>query len=118
MRQALENNKIVVGDSGEVNRTYCYVSDTTEMLCRLMIGGAGIFNIGGRSQTTIKDLALHIGEIVGCVVEFSPEKFASEGAPAVNEVSIAKYIGRFGDKKFTNLHDGLVKTIGWWRSNH
>jgi nucleoside-diphosphate-sugar epimerase len=119
VRQAISQRQIRVSDAGLANRTYCYVSDTIEVLLRLLFKPqlSGIFNVGGISRTTIRELALLVGQLTGCQVSFSEPTSGLMSAPVNVEVDLTKTTIQLGHRQFVSLEEGLKRTLKWWRDS-
>jgi UDP-glucuronate decarboxylase len=107
-------NKIVLADSGEAVRTYCYVRDTVEMLLNITFWGESeIYNVGGISKVSIRDLGVEIANTMN--VPFSYPNIGEQHleAPEHVQLDISKYQKEFGEMEFVTLREGLGRTIEW-----
>ena len=117
IERALKDRKLILMDMGEAKRTYCYVTDAIEMLLNIMHHGKyDIYNVGGRSRTTIADLANKIGEKIGVSVEFPNVSASLSSAPDDVFLSLNRYETEFGSKSFVSLDEGLSQTIRWQKA--
>ncbi|MFA5127519.1 MAG: NAD-dependent epimerase/dehydratase family protein [Patescibacteria group bacterium] len=118
IEKAIINSKIDLLDQGEAKRTYCYVSDAVEIMLNILLRGKeSIYNVGGISQTTIRDLAINIGEQLSVPVVFPEETGTSvNGAPDDVKLNLDRVANEFGKKKFVSLKEGLAKTIEWQKN--
>ncbi len=117
IHRGITERKVELLDSGVAIRSYCYVRDTLEMLLNVaLLGTSEIYNIGGKSQTSIRDLGLEISRILQ--VSFRPEDEIHSylDSPKQVEMDISKYEAEFGRIKFIELNEGLQRTISWQRS--
>ena len=108
------SHTIELADAGEAIRTYCYVRDTVEMLLNVTFWGQGeIYNVGGISKVTIRELGEEISKIMK--VPFSHPNVSKNhlDAPKQVELDISKYRNEFGEMKFMPLREGLSRTIEW-----
>lgn len=113
IERALTERKILLYDSGSAIRTYCYVSDAVEMLWNVLLHGTySVYNVGGTSQTSIRDLADQIGRLTG-VYSFSPAGRYSGGAPESVELDLRRIEKEFSKKSYVSLQEGLKRTIEW-----
>lgn len=117
IRQSINRGRIEVADLGLANRTYCYVSDTVYMLLSLLFNSdlVGVFNVGGISRTSIKDLAILVGELTNSEVVFGINEEATSGAPAEVCLDVSKALRATKQEKFVSLRDGIGRTVRWWR---
>jgi UDP-glucuronate decarboxylase len=114
IQRGYTEHKIVLADAGEAIRTYCYVRDTVEMLLKITFWGQSeIYNVGGISKVTIRELGEEIAKIMK--VPFShPSKLEKHmDAPQQVQLDISKYQKEFGEMKFVTLREGLSRTIEW-----
>lgn len=97
-------------------RTYCYVSDTVEMLFNILLNGKStVYNVGGNSSVIIEELACKVSEKLNIPLNIFAQKDIKDGAPNIVDVSIDRYENEFGKMKFTDFDEGLNKTIEWFR---
>ena len=113
--QALTSGVIQPKDGGWARRTYNYVSDAVEMIFNVLLRGKHlVYNIGGPSTVTIRDLATLIALGTGAHAMF-PESTgqADASAPAAVRSSIDRYMIEFGKTDFVDIEEGLRRTIEW-----
>lgn len=118
IRQAIQNRRISLQDSGQVIRTYCYVSDTVEMLLNIWLHGQfEVYNVGGKSKTTIASLARKIGELCNGIEVGIPYCSSSgyNGAPDNVSIDTRLIEGEFPKSSWVSLDEGLKRTIEWQR---
>lgn len=107
--------KIELLDQGEAKRTYCYVSDTIEILWNILLfGKEPIYNVGGFSSIAIADLARKIGKHLNVPVVF-PETSSKKisGAPIDVSLDMTKAKQEFGKTEYVPFDEGLKRTIEW-----
>jgi len=74
-------------DDGSDYRTYCYVTDAVEILWKILLEGKDfIYNVGGISHITIRELAQIIGDILYVPVRLPDSCTKIFGAP--NQVAL------------------------------
>lgn len=104
-------------DHGQARRTYCYVADAVEILWDILLTGSdAVYNVGGLSRVTIRELAQKIGDYLNASVSFPsdvPEGLA--GAPEDVSLDMTKAEREFGKSEYVALEQGLRKTIEWQR---
>lgn len=107
--------KISLMDRGEAKRTYCYVADAVEILWHILLRGAEpLYNVGGKSKTTIGELAQKIGDYTNVPVEFPADsKNTMIGAPEDVCLNMDKVQNEFRKREYVSLDDGLARTIEW-----
>lgn len=114
IQKGLLNEQIELLDMGHAIRTYCYITDVIEMFWNIFLyGKSTIYNVGGKSITSIYDLSKIIGEKLNKNVILPKENKHQSGNPNIVNVSIKKYIDEFNKNEFVKLEDGLDKTINW-----
>lgn len=114
IQKGLNEEKIKLLDNGDAIRTYCYITDVIEMFWNIFLFGKDvIYNVGGKSVTSIYDLSILIGKKLGKYVEIPNEINGQIGNPKIVNVSIEKYINEFKKNNFIELEEGLEKTINW-----
>jgi dTDP-glucose 4,6-dehydratase len=114
--QALANEPMTVFGKGDQTRSFCYVQDLVDGLCRLLFSGhAGPVNIGNPAEMTILQLAEAIRDMTGSksTIEYKP---LPEDDPKVRQpdIGLAKEVLGWSPK--VSLEDGLGKTIEYFRS--
>ena len=108
---------IILRDDGNAKRTYCYISDAVEMMLNILFKGTqDIYNVGGTSETTIKELAMTIARKMGYGIVVGKVNKPDLGAPDEVKLDTTRYENEFGKKSFISLSEGLDKTIEWQKS--
>ncbi len=109
IEQALTTKEIKLKDKGEATRTYCYVDDACEMMLDILFYGTQpVYNVGGESTVTIKDLAQKIADLTGSRVTLGDNGLP--GAPDDVKLSLGLVLTEF-PRKFVSLEEGLERTI-------
>lgn len=114
IEMALCKGKIELLDKGQAVRTYCYVTDTVELLLKILLHGKDhVYNVGGHSRVTIVNLAKIIGDIIDVPI-IIPDIFNEmAGAPKVVTVDLSKIESEFSKDDYVPLVEGLSRTITW-----
>lgn len=109
------DGRIDLLDKGEAKRTYCYVSDATEIMWKILfLGEDPIYNVGGKSKTTIRKLADKIGSMLNVPVILPKNlKDTVQGAPDDVYLDLSKIKKEFNKTDYIALEKGLKKTIDW-----
>lgn len=116
IKQAIIKKHIKLLDSGRAKRTYCYITDAIEMLLNIaVLGTKPVYNIGGKSHTSIINLAKLIGNYTKAKIIFPKISKTVKGSPDNVFISMKLYEEEFGKKKYISLREGLKKTIIWQR---
>ena len=114
IEKGLSDDNIKLLDNGSAIRTYCYITDVIEMFWNVFLfGKEPIYNIGGKSITTILKLAELIGENLDKKVLLPEIEEELAGNPKIVNISLDKYINEFNKDNFVSLEDGLKRTIMW-----
>jgi UDP-glucuronate decarboxylase len=116
IEQALTKAEIRLLDAGTAVRTFGYVADVVEMLLEVLLRGREtVYNVGGRSVTTIAELASTIGGLTGVPVAVGPQTAGVAGAPEALRLDVTRFEGEFGRRPSRGLREGLATTIEWQR---
>lgn len=114
IQKGLSNENIELMDQGEAIRTYCYITDVIEMFWNILFfGKEPVYNVGGKSVTSILGLAELIGENLNKKIVLPKATQELEGNPKVVNISIEKYLEEFEKNNFIPLEEGIKKTIKW-----
>lgn len=115
IEQALETKTINLLDKGDAVRTYCYIDDAVEMLIKILFfGEQSVYNVGGTSTVTIKQLAEKIAELIPDTKIVLGEA-GLDGAPQDVKVCLDRITEEF-PIQFVPLETGLKNTIEWQKS--
>lgn len=111
------NGQIALLNQGQAKRTYCYITDAIEIMWNvLLLGKDPIYNVGGDSRTTIRELALKIGSYLNVPVIFPVDMKDMEGSPGDVYLDMTKVLKEFGKNKYVSLDEGLSNTIEWQKN--
>lgn len=114
IQRAITEKKISLMDMGKVKRTYCYVSDTVEILWNIILNGTKpIYNVGGTSKTTIAELAESIGEILDVPVIFPNLDNNMTDAPLDVSLDMSVAENEFKKHNYVDFDTGLKETINF-----
>lgn len=114
IRNGIETGRIALMDQGDARRTYGYITDVAEMLFNILLNGKKVvYNVGGRSQTTILGLAQAIGAELGVPVVRPPAGASAglAGAPIDVSVDLSQVCDEFHKTDFVPMAEGLAKSI-------
>jgi len=113
--QALTGQPITVYGEGRQTRSFCYVSDLIEGICRLLESDEHLpTNIGNPQEITILEFAQRIRELTEAKVEivFNPLP-VDDPKQCCPDISKAKRIVKWEPK--VNLEEGLRLTLQYFR---
>lgn len=113
--QALTGQPITVYGEGKQTRSFCYVSDLIEGICRLLESDEHLpTNIGNPQEITILEFAEKIRELTAAKVEIIfkplPQDDPKQRCP---DISKAKRVLKWAPK--VNLDEGLRLTLEYFR---
>lgn len=114
--QALMNQPVTIFGDGSQTRSFCYVDDLIEGICRLLFSNQHEpVNIGNPNEMTIKELAETIIKITGSKSEiiFNPLPIDD---PKVRQPDIEKAKTILGWEPQVSLDEGLSRTIVWFKN--
>ena len=112
---ALHNQPFTVFGSGSQTRSFCYVSDLVDGLCRLAMSDERYpVNLGNPLEMTILEFAQHIKTVSGssAPIEFRP---LPEDDPKRRKPDISKAKALLGWEPKVPLDEGLAETIAYFR---
>ena len=118
IRQALRNESIALFGDGEQTRSFCYVDDMVEGLIAMMNGPddfVGPVNLGNPGEFTIRRLAEIVIELTASRSEIV-NRPPVEDDPMQRQPDIALARQRLDWQPRVELHEGLEKTIAWFKS--
>ena len=109
------NGSIKLLDSGSAMRTYGYISDVVAMLLNILVKNSkSVYNVGGHSVLSIKDLAIKIGQQMDVSVEVPVESGLSlKGAPQEVGLNLSRVEKEYGYEEYIEIDQGLKNTIAW-----
>lgn len=114
IEKALTKGEIKLMDKGEAKRTYCYIKDACELMLKILFEGTqSVYNVGGESIVTIRQLAEMIGEITGAKVILGNEGL--KDSPTNVRLDMVRTLWEF-PHEFVGLKEGLIRTINYQRT--
>lgn len=115
--QALADKPLTVYGDGSQTRSFCYITDMAEGICKLMLSKVNEpVNLGNPDEYTVLDFARKILNLAG-----SSSKIAYTPLPVDDpktrcpDISKAKKL--LGWEPKVSVDEGLKKTIEWFRKN-
>jgi len=115
INQALHSKPLTVYGKGEQTRSFCYIDDLVEGLCRLMRAQINEpVNLGNPNEFTIMQLARIVLKLTS-----SKSKFIFKALPQDDprqrqpDISRAKKLLKWEPK--VSLEEGLKKTVAWFK---
>jgi nucleoside-diphosphate-sugar epimerase len=118
IQRGITEGKVELADAGNALRTYSYVRDTSEMLLNILFWGKGeVYNVGGISSTSIRELGKEVSRILNVPFSFPSSSESYLDAPTQVQLDISKYTSEFGELQFLEFAEGLKRTIDWQKTN-
>ncbi|MFQ5716148.1 MAG: GDP-mannose 4,6-dehydratase, partial [Nitrospinales bacterium] len=117
--KALKNETITIHNTGEQTRDFQYVKDAVRAYSLVITkdkrSAGGVFNIGTKKQTSIKQLAFLIKELAGSSseIQFEPGRSADLMSLEADYTLINRETG--WEPKYS-LQEGLKRTIQWYKT--
>ena len=116
--QALANEPITVYGDGSQTRSFCYISDMVDGICKTMFSkemSGEVVNLGSQNETTVLELAERIKKLTNSNSKIAFKKLP-EDDPKQRCPDISKATEILGWEPKVNLDAGLNKTIEWFKA--
>jgi len=114
--QALRGEPLTVYGDGAQTRSFQYVSDLIEGLYRLLMSDyTQPVNIGNPTEMTILQFAEAVNEITGNKAGITYKDERIKGDPQTRQPDITRAKAVLGWEPKINLHEGLQKTVDYFR---
>ena len=116
LTQALESKPLTIFGDGTQTRSFCYVDDLVDGLCRLMNSEEREpVNLGNPQEITLLVFAERIQKLLGtnCPLEFYP---LPENDPTRRQPDISKAKRVLGWEPSVDLETGLKKTVEYFKA--
>lgn len=118
--QALRGEPLTVFGDGSQTRSFCYVSDLIEGICRLLESNVTEpVNLGNPEEMSILEFAHKIIALSGSrssIVFVQPEDARVRDDPKVRRPDITRARTLLGWQPQVSLEEGLRRTIEWFRT--
>ena len=116
MRQALTGEPLTVYGDGSQTRSFCYATDLIDGIYRLMLSDEHLpTNIGNPTEFTVLDFAHEVMKLSGSKSEIVFEPLPQDD-PKQRKPDISKAREILGWEPKIELHEGLVKTLDYFRT--
>lgn len=113
--QALSGEKLTLFGDGSQTRSFTYIDDTVDGIFKLMTSEyTEPFNIGNPEEISIIDFVTQIAEATNSSIEIE-EMPLPEDDPKVRRPDISKAKELLGWEPKVSLHEGLKKTVPFFR---
>jgi UDP-glucuronate decarboxylase len=115
IKKGLVDAKIELMDSGASLRTYIYVTDAVEFMLKILLNGRkNIYNLAGKSRTSIAEMAQLISSEVGATLSIPQTSSGLAGAPEDVSLSLDRLLGEFPKESFVSFEVGVKAVIEWY----
>lgn len=118
--KGIENETINLFDDGSAFRKYQHISDCSIMLINILLKGKQeVYNVGGKEETTIYNMAKIIGDRFDKkIVKGKVNNEVASSAPKKVSISLDRYEDEFGDFEFTTFKDGMSNYLDWYHDTY
>ena len=118
--KGIENETINLFDDGSAFRKYQHISDCSIMLINILLKGKQeVYNVGGKEETTIYNMAKIIGDRFDKkIVKGKVINEVASSAPKKVSISLDRYEDEFGDFEFTTFKDGMSNYLDWYHDTY
>ena len=117
--QALRGEPLTVYGDGSQTRSFCYVDDLIDGVCRLFLSDLeDPVNIGNPQEMTILEFARYVVELTGSpspIVLVQPEDARVKDDPRVRKPDLTRARTLLGWEPKVSAEEGLRRTIEWFR---
>ncbi len=120
---ALDGRPLTVHGSGTAMRDWLFVHDTVRALGLLLdyrpgAGPCEVFNLGTGAAVSVLDIAQRVCEMTGRACEAAIVHIGDRPGQVSKHVADAsRFRAAFGWQPDVDFHDGLERTIDWYRRN-
>ena len=117
--KAIKNEEITVYGDGSIVRDFIYIDDAVKAI-KNIVDGTNVhhtFNVGSGCGTSINDVLQAIQEALSVKLQISYKPGRSVDVP-VNYLDISRYENNYGELNPLSLHDGILKTAEFLKSNY
>lgn len=116
MSSALRGEPTRIHGNGSQTRSFCYVDDTVDGLCRLLHSDLREpVNLGNPDERTILELAEIINDLTGNETDCVFRELPHADDPKRRQPDITRARRHLGWEPQVSLLDGLDRTVGWFR---
>ncbi len=115
-RKGMENDTINLFDDGSSFRKYQHISDCCIMLFNILFSGKNeVYNVGGKEEVTIYDMAKIIGDKFNKeVIKGKVNNEVASSAPKKVSISLDRYETEFDEFNFMSFRDGMENYLNWY----
>lgn len=115
IKKGLIDRKITLMDSGASLRTYIYITDAVEFMFKILLKGkSNIYNLSGKSRTSIAQMAQLISNCLSVPLSLPESTTGLAGAPEDVSLSLDRLLGEFPKEIFVPFDIGITSVIDWY----
>ena len=116
IKKGLIDQKIALMDSGTSLRTYIYITDAVEFMFKILLKGkSNIYNLSGKSRTSIAQMAELISTSLSVPLSIPQSHAGLAGAPEDVSLSLDRLLSDFPKENFVSFDAGVQAVIQWYR---
>jgi dTDP-glucose 4,6-dehydratase len=116
--QALRGEDLTVFGDGTQTRSFCYVDDLVEGICRLLLSDySKPMNIGNPNEINLKDFASEILKLTGSISKIVYKSLPIDD-PKQRKPDISKARSILGWEPKVDRFEGLIKTYNYFKALH
>ena len=112
---------LFAGDTGKIvgKVTDSETGETLSGVNILLKGKQEVYNVGGKEETTIYNMAKIIGDRFDKkIVKGKVNNEVASSAPKKVSISLDRYEDEFGDFEFTTFKDGMKNYLDWYHDTY
>jgi len=117
-RKAVDKSEYIdLFDDGLASRKYQHISDCCIMLFNILLyGNQEVYNVGGKEETTIYEMAKIIGNKFNKeVVKGKVNNDIASSAPKRVSISLNRYKEEFGEFEVISFKTGMENYLNWYK---
>lgn len=116
IKKGLIDQKIALMDSGTSLRTYIYITDAVEFMFKILLKGKrNIYNLSGKSRTSIAQMAELISVSLSVALSIPRSHTGLAGAPEDVSLSLDRLLSEFPKENFISFELGVNSVIRWYK---
>ena len=117
IERAVTTSRLELLDSGAAVRGFCYMTDGIELILQALLDGTQpVYNIAGRDNLSIRELAGVISQITGAELVLPPnDDLGVKGTPMDVRLDASLIEAEFGKTDYVPIEEGMRRTIDWWK---
>ncbi|MFH1111911.1 MAG: NAD-dependent epimerase/dehydratase family protein [Patescibacteria group bacterium] len=118
INKLLHNQDLPIHGTGKQTRDLVYVSDVSQALVAALTRGRGIYNVGTGKETSVRDIAVLIGKVIGLVPKISYVSARGKGDINSSALDCKLIKQQLGWQSSYDINNGLKQTVDWFKKNN